>query len=382
MRQGERMKDIEQEWPLSLGPEEAAVTALAALYVSAPFGGLDTEMAKATLSSPSFSAPLSTSIPDAGSLLASGQQWRLLERMALAVSVWTPERRDVVAIELVLRDSFVPDSAEVDPGLYRRRMDVALESLQSQFVASAVHELAREEANWLAQESKSGLKTVLTSEEVIDYGEILHRAQSSLTGVYIPFVADGLRWGQRKLDKVSDEALLLALASDVVRLKFRTSIGDVEAVRSYGQLLTEDIQEMSTRHAHGSSPDKRAKQIRLFTTVLAVVTECLGQDDDGLATSLSPGFDGMRLNEVRSLAQAMAVTLREEDGCHDGAEGSARSVYSASNWYVSAQRPSPGEPLGMRRLVRVWVVKHGESHLSSYQRLAYEGLSGEDPNNA
>jgi hypothetical protein len=35
----------------------------------------------------------------------------------------------------------------------------------------------------------------------------------------------------------------------------------------------------------------------------------------------------------------------------------------------------------MRRFVRVWLVNHGESHLSSHQRLAYEALSGEDTNN-
>lgn len=123
---------------------------------------------------------------------------------------------------------------------------------------------------------------------------------------------------------------------------------------------------MSMSHARGGNPDKRARQIRLFTATRSAVAELLGDDAKGLAPDAAPAFEGMHLNEVEALADAMAVSLDIEDGLADD-ENAGRGIWNESKWYVRAQKPTAGDALGRRRRVTVIVLKHDEITLSPYQ---------------
>lgn len=355
-------------WPFVLAPEEAAFVALCKFYVALPYGGLGNELMLSSLTSPDFLRPMSEYIPNASTLVREDRPWTLLSEIARTTATMSQDRRDAIAIEVVLGEDFISGELEMDQALYWRRVDVALEALGSLYSAHEIIDFVLESAERLAEESHTPLLNVLTSSDIADLAEIAHETQMYFTGIYIPGADEALRWGQRQIAGLRNEELILTVAADVARLKHREVTGDLDSIRRYGELLADDIREMSTSQAHGRTPDERARQIRVFTTLLGMVSSALGEDDDGLAPDSAPDFEGMRLNEVRELATAMAINLVERDGHRGPEEEDSRSVWNADNWYVKAQAPSPGAELGRRRRVSLWLLKHHEHNLSPSAR--------------
>lgn len=360
-------------WPLRMAPHNEALAGALALFVSMPFGGLEGEGAMAFLESSPGIPTLLAAAPSLKDDLTSGRQWRVLEALEGAARELTPLERHLVGIELVVGDDFVPQDYEfADGSLYWRRVDVALEALGSEFTSDAVIEALVDVASHLAEESKSTFASLLTGQGLIDVLEIAHESQVYLTGIYVPYAGDALRWGQRQLGTFTDEALAMALAADYVRLQALIEMGDVAPVREYGEALAEDLQQLSKKRASGASDGKAVRQLRIFTVMLGLVADLLGDDADGLAPELTPSFIGMRIPEVKSLAEAMAINIRFEDGKRDP-DSSDRTVLHEPNWKVADQSPRADIPLGRRREVRVWVLKQGEK-LSRHQVKAIAAL--------
>lgn len=353
-------------WPLRMEPRQEALAGLLALYVSIPYNGLSTTDAENFIETSPGIAGLRELSPSMLSLLKSGNSWELLGELARLADMLSQEQRDYIGLEIVVGDDFIPTGTTIeDSALYWRRVDVALTAVGAGFAAAEVVEAVTDHAMHLAEESKSVLASMITSAGLIDAAEIVHESQAYVTGVYIPFAGDALRWGQRHLGTFTDDALSLALAADYLRLAMLMDMGRVDSVREYGAALTEDVQDLSKKRALGNSDSQTARQLRLFTTMLSAVAGLLGDDADGMAPDLTPSFLGMRLSEVGALAQAMAINVRSEDGLKQ-ANGEDRSVWSDANWKVQRQWPEPDAPLGKRREVRVWILKQGEL-ISSHQ---------------
>jgi hypothetical protein len=366
-----------EAWPLRPSAQVEAAEVAAALVICAPYGGLNTPNAGLVLTDGSeVLRPLTDSFPRVIELLRQGASWEALGCLAGFTEAWTQDDRDYAGLELVLGDGFIPDPDTIDDyALYWRRVDTALEAIGSGFAAHEVMNGTWALAGELLESAKSSTRALLTSEGLGDFLTIAHDTQSWATGVWIPGVDQAIRWGQRKLDHVGDEELAFALASDVIRLRYLASGGTLEPVRAYGKDLTEDLRQMSTRRASGGTVDARTRQISMFSVVLRMVSQLLGEDPDGLADDVAPSFMSMRLTEARQLAEAMAVTLTEVDGCSQSDETTHREIWQSDNWTVAFQHPHGGAVLGRRRTVRVWVMKARET-VSPWQWSEYQRLGG------
>lgn len=350
--------------PLELDRVDQSIVTAAQLLVCAPYGGLDSALAQEAIGA--VGSALDVQLDDAtgfAAFLGSGNLWEGALALRRTCRDFDVDHRDLLGLHVVLFDTFMPQGDDVvdDYALYWRRVDTLLECLDCSFAAYEVVDALQNIAANVMEQSKSTTKSLLTNRGMLDLAETAHEVQSMFTGIYIPYAADVLRWGQDKLDAKSDTEIAGALAADVLILGQFAQAGDIERVRAYGVRLTDELRTMSLARARDAQGEKRARQISMFSTVLATVNELLGDDSDGLALDVAPALLGMRVTEARQICESQSLQLSEFDGRWDGEKGSDRTIWNAENWIVRDQAPGAGATLGRRRIIEIWVNKKNET---------------------
>ena len=285
--------------------------------------------------------------------LAEAHPWEALAIAGETASHWSLVRRDLLGIEVIVGNPFITaDGDEItDYALHNRRIDAVLEALQTTFAVSEALAALNSLTSDLIEAGKSKTKKALTSTWLAEGVSAVHETQVWFTGIYVPGLDSAIRWGQTKLDTVSNEDLASGLAEDLMRAYTCAGHEDLGPVRNFGSQLSDAVREMSTSSADVS-------RTAMITSVLDSVAAMLG-DDEGLLVDDAPDFVGMRLSDARHRADAHEIPLEVADGLTD-ADGNGRWIMNEGNWIVDAQTPSANQPLGKRRRVRLVVFKRDE----------------------
>lgn len=219
-----------------MGHEDSTLAAICGLLIATPYGGLGTDEARSALDRlPDFDHT-AAGLPRIIDAVRDGQRWNALELIESLAATWPATRRNLVGLELVLGDPPLPADLEVDQTVYLRRVDVCLEALQTEYSADEALAATVDIPQTLAEESKSTTLFILGSEGLAQAFDLILESQAWVSGGYVPYAGDAVRWGQRKLDTVNDDEILWALATDLARLNMRMAAGDVDNVRAYGRL--------------------------------------------------------------------------------------------------------------------------------------------------
>jgi hypothetical protein len=357
--------------PLELPNLEAAAAHACRLVIVESMLGTDAAFARATQTATEVLKPL---IDSQGAFAVFLRERDLVSGLSAISNFsvdWREEQRDLVGLYATLYDTYVPQNVtQKNDALYWRRVDSVLEVLNATFASHQALATLADTAEGITQGSRSLTMQLLTDPSVADLAATVFDLQIYATGIWLPGIDSALRWGQTRLEGLTDQDLASLLARDLIMLNALAGVGATDQVADYVAQLKQEIREMGIRQSHRSPSDARTKNVAMFRTVLLA----LADDEDQIhrepaASRVAPDFLRMRLTEARTLAIAEDVDLFETDGRYEG-EGSdtpERSVIQSSNWVVWAQRPTAGTRLHGKGRITVWILKRDENHLSKYQ---------------